>query len=70
MYHTTKELFEEIKKLIPGLPNDITHLELILDVDSAPVVKCMSIIRTANAIEDDYKVFTLTVMEPETATND
>lgn len=53
----TRELFAEIQRLIPDLPEHVTQLELKLTTDSCPVVVCEFQVRKLGTLSTDRKTF-------------
>lgn len=62
--NTTRELFEQIKQLLPGLPENVTHLELILGVNSVPMVICKFQVKEAGTISENQRTFLIKDSNP------
>ena len=65
MTKTTLRLFEELSRLIPGLPKYITRLELVIAVDLPPTCACEFMIEDAGELVESNAVFDLTVREAD-----
>lgn len=58
MQQVTKNLFENIQAMLPGLPERITRIELVLTMDMPPLVRCEFLVKdVAGVIKDEFKVF-------------
>lgn len=61
-FGVTRDLFAEIQKLIPGLPEHVTQLELRMIGGSCPVVTCQFQVREAGKLTEDSKAFEIREM--------
>lgn len=64
-FGVTRDLFAELQKLIPGLPDRITQLDLKMNAGSVPVVTCQFLIETAGKVSTDSKTFEIREMSRE-----
>lgn len=56
--HVTSDLFKAIKQLLPGLPENVTQLDLIMRMDAVPIVICKFQVRgDSGTIRDEQKTF-------------
>jgi hypothetical protein len=53
----SSELFHEIRKLIPGIPENVVRMSLVIESHSAPIVQCECVIKNVGKISGGTKTF-------------
>ena len=63
-YKGNNELLAELRKLLPGLPDNLTELTLTIAVHSAPTLTCKMIMKEFGAFTEDCKQFNIVERKP------
>lgn len=66
-YDPTQKLFALLKAAIPELPDSVTRLSLVLDIDSAPVISYNALVTDVTDAVPVEQTFIITGMKPAKA---
>lgn len=66
-YEPTQTLFKLLKAAIPELPDRVTRLSLVLDIDSAPVISYNALVTDVTDAVPVEQTFIITGMKPTKA---
>ncbi len=64
MNSVNRALFNELRKIIPSIPDNATRIELIIEIGASPKVKVDYLVRESGETETEFKVFEITEIKP------